>query len=508
MVTSMKYLIVLLAACLLGVAHAELAADPIYQSHMVLQQGRSVPVCGVCTGSEPVVVKFGDTKVKATVEGNRWEAILPPMKADAEGKALIVSQGKESVQLDDVLVGEVWIASGQSNMLWRLDQTGDRDALAQPAIPGFRFYHSEPQVHTNPRAYDDRLFSLLRENRMYEGAWHVGGDGDCPRMSAVGWYFGRKLHELLGVPVAVIHASLGGSEMMAWMPPSVLRKRYEDCLTERWLDSKYMSNWVRGRARLNIGSDLSSPHPYKPGYLFETGISPWCGFPVAGIIWYQGESDAEIQDQGQNKQLLTDLITGWREELGQPEAPFIQVQLPRIKDASPIRAYWPEFREVQAAVAKELPKVFCVTTLDLGTTSPNVHPPRKLEVGERLAASAAAQVYGKKDIPFSGPVATKAKPHGSALLVEFDHAQGLHSKDGNPIVGFEVSADGRKFVPAQAEISDGKLLVRAEEVPHPQAMRYGWTVFIKPNLVNEANLPAVPVTLLVDGPGVDEVSPH
>ena len=99
-------------------------------------------------------------------------------------------------------------------------------------------------------------------------------------------------------------------------------------------------------------------------------------------------------------------------------------------------------------------------------------------------------------------------PHGSALLVEFDHAQGLHSKDGNPIVGFEVSADGRKFVPAQAEISDGKLLVRAEEVPHPQAMRYGWTVFIKPNLVNEAYLPAVPVTLLVDGPGVDEVSPH
>ncbi len=492
----MKNLVLLLAVCLSSVVRAEFTADPIYQSHMVLQQGRPVPVCGTCTKPSPIVVKFGDTEVKATVKGKRWEAVLPPMKADAEGKTLTITQGSKNVQLDDVLVGEVWIASGQSNMLWRLDQTGDREALGQSAIPGFRFYHSEPQVHTNAGAYNDKLLSLLKGNGLYKGDWYVGGSGNCPRMSAVGWYFGRKLHELLGVPVAVVHASLGGSEMMAWMPPATVKKKYKECMGSRWLESKYMTAWVRTRAKENLAHDLSAPHPFKPTYLFETGIRPWLNFPIAGVIWYQGESDAELQDQAQNEGLLKSLITSWRTEFKQPELPFVMVQLPRIKDdAAGLRAFWPEFREVQATVARELPKVFLVTTLDLGTTSTNVHPPRKLEVGERLAAAAAAQVYKKKGIPFSGPVATKVKPSGSALLVEFAHAQGLRSKDGKPIVGFELSSGGKKFVPAEAEIKDGKLLVRAEGVTKPKVVRYGWAVFMEPNLVNEDDLPAVPFTL-------------
>ena len=498
----MKTTIATLASLLLCViveARAEIQLDPIYESHMVLQRGRAVPISGSVTGSGAVEVSFGDQKVSAKVKGKRWKAVLPPMEACAEGKNLVVTQGKDKVEIEDVLVGEVWIASGQSNMLFRLDQTRDKAALDQPAIPEFRFYHAEPKVHTSPGVYNDELLTRLKENRMYEGAWHVGGSGDCPRMSAVGWYFGRKLHELLGVPVAVVHASLGGSEMMAWMPPAVIKKKYKDCLGLHWLDSKYMSAWVRGRARQNIGKDLSAPHPYKPGYLFETGISPWRDFPVAGVIWYQGESDAEIQDQEQNKRLLTDLINGWRTELGQSELPFIQVQLPRIKDTTPLRAYWPEFRAVQAAVARELPKVYCVTTLDLGTTNADVHPPRKLEVGERLAATAAAQVYEKKDIPFSGPVATSVKQHGQALSVKFDYAKGLHSKDGKPIAGFELSSDGKKFVPATAEITNGDLLVRAEGMTKPKIVRYGWAVFMEPNLVNSDDLPATPFTLSLEG---------
>ena len=496
----MKRLILFLVASALGVVHAELAVDSIYQSHMILQQGKPIPVSGTCTSSAPMTVKFGNAEVKATVKGKKWQAVLPPLKADAEGKTLTITQGDENVQLDDVLVGEVWFASGQSNMLFRLDQTGDKTALNQPAIPGFRFYHAEPQVHTNAGAYNNDLLTRLKENRMYEGAWHVGGSGDCPRMSAVGWYFGRKLHELLGVPVAVVHASLGGSEMMAWMPPAVVKKKYKECLGPHWLDSKYMSAWVRGRARQNIGRDLSAPHPYKPAYLFETGVRPWLNFPMAGVIWYQGESDAEIQDQEQNEGLLTNLIKGWRAEFKQAEMPFIMVQLPRIKDASPLRAYWPEFREVQDRVSKLLPRVYDVTTVDLGTTNSDVHPQRKLEVGERLAATAAACVYGKKDVPYSGPVAKRATVRGNSVLLELEHADGLKSADGNPIAHFELSANGKEFFPAKAEIKEGKLLLTAEHLRQtPKVVRYAWSTFLTPNLVNEAGLPAVPFTLRLDG---------
>lgn len=484
---------------MLGVASAELKLDPIYESHMVLQRGCKVPIQGTCTNSGTVEVSFGGQTVKAKVKGKKWRVNLEAMEADAEGKPLVVTQGKDKVELEDVVVGEVWLASGQSNMLWRLDQTGDREAINHAEIPGFRYYHAEPQVHTNAGAYNAELLQRLKENRMYEGAWHVSGPSGNNRMSAVGWYFGKKLHELLGVPVGVVHVSLGGSEMMAWMPTAVVKKKYKECMTQRWLESKFVSEWVRGRARQNVGQDLSAPHPYKPAYLFETGIRPWCRFPFAGIIWYQGESDAEIQDQQQNEGLLENLITGWRTELKKPNMPFIMVQLPRIKDdGTGIRAYWPEFRDVQDRVAKKLSNVYDVTTVDLGMTDTNVHPPRKLEVGDRLAATAAALVYGKSDVPYTGPVAKTATQSEGKVIVEFDHAEGLKSSDGKPIAHFELSADGKKYFPAKAEVKDGKLVLSADDLrQHPKWVRYAWATLLFPNLVNADGLPTVPFTMQV-----------
>ncbi len=496
----MRRLFLLFAACMVGMVRAEFTVDPIFQSHMVLQQGKPVPVSGSCTSSSPVVVTFGDIEVKGAVKKKKWRAVLPPMKADAVGKTLTVTQGKEKVQLDDVLVGEVWVASGQSNMLWQIKETGDNDALRQPAIPGFHFYHAQPQVHTKQGAYNDELLARVRENRMYEGSWYEGCAGDCPTMSAVGWYFGRKLHELLDVPVGVIHVSLGGSGMIAWMPTSVVKKKYKESLSSNWLNCKYMTQWVRTRAKENLARDLSAPHPYKPTCLFENGIRPWLDFPIAGVIWYQGESDAELQDQRQNEDLLKSLITGWRTEFKQPELPFIMVQLPRIKDDKDgLRAYWPEFREVQDRVSKTLPNVYDVTTVDLGTTNTNVHPPRKLEVGERLAATAAACVYDKKDVPYSGPVAKRVSLSEEGVVVEFGHAKGLKSADGKPVAHFELSSDGKKFYPANAEIRDGKLLLTAAGLRQaPEVVRYAWSTFLTPNLVNEDNLPAVPFTLRLE----------
>ena len=489
----MKRLIFLLVASVFGVAHAELAVNPIYQSHMVLQRGKPVPIDGTCTSSAPIVVKFAGAEVKAVLKGKKWEAVLPPMEADAEGKPLTITQGTSTLQLEDVLVGEVWLATGQSNMLWRLEQTQDAAALNNEEIPQLRFYHSEPMVHTDDSAYTPELRRRLEEGKMYEGGWAVSSPATVRRMSAVGWYFGRELQRVLDTPVGIIHASLGGSEMLAWLPPTALKKHYKDCLGKNWLDSKYIPPWVKGRARANMGGNMEAPHPYKPGYLFSTGIAPWVRFPVAGVIWYQGESDAEIVDNKQNSLLMQNLIRSWRSEFKAPELPVLMVELPRIKDSTALRAGWPEFRAVQRGVAQTLPAVYCATTIDLGTTSTDVHPPRKLEVGTRLADLAAAKVYGKQT-PWSGPLIDSAKAQGGHITISYTCAEGLKTTDGASPRGFEVSADGKKFYEAKAQLKGAQVELSCDAVKSPKYARYGWYTFLEPNLVNEDGLPAVPFT--------------
>lgn len=472
-------------------ATADITTDKIYADHMVLQRGQEIPISGTCTGTDTLTVSFNGNTVTATISDNRWTATLPRMKANAKGQSITITQGNDKLVLQDVLVGEVWIASGQSNMLWRLNQTGDTNSLREAATPHFRFFHSEPQVHTNAAAYGQREKDILNKGEMYKGSWSANTQQTRARMSAVGYYFGRELQKCLKVPVGVIHASLGGSEMMAWIPPAVLQEKYPECTTKEWLDSKYMSAWVRGRARRNIGADLNAPHPYKPAYLFETGISPWLNFPVAGVIWYQGESDAEIQDMEQNYALLSDLIAGWRSALGNPKLPFLQVELPRINDRSKLRAYWPEFRTVQQRAASKIPGVDALTTIDLGSKNSDVHPPRKLEVGTRLANLAAAKVYGKK-IPYSGPVVTKVVPRGEKLRVYLGMARKLKTTDGQPPAGFEISEDGQNFHPATAKIKGCSVELTAPQVNKPTYVRYGWYTYMEPNLVNEHGLPTVP----------------
>ena len=486
---------------------AELTVDPIYQSHMVLQQGAAVPVSGTTSTPGTVTVSFGDQKVTAKVKGKKWQAVLAPMTASSEGRALTITQGKEELVFSDVLVGEVWFASGQSNMLFRLDETPDKAALTHPEIPAFRYYHAEPQVLPNNKPYTPAQIQQLKDGDMYRGAWAVsGGEGSTTRMSAVGWYFGRKLQATLGVPVGVIHTSLGGSEMAAWMPTAVLKKKYKECLTPRWIESKYVSAWARSRGLWNIGKGSDAPHPFKPGYLFETGVTPWLRFPVAGVIWYQGETDAEEKDQKQNTDLLTDLITGWRKEFGLPGMPFLMVQLPRLNTKAVLRAYWPEFREVQKRVAEELPHVYFTTTIDLGSTNDDVHPKRKLEVGERLADLAAARVYGK-DVPCSGPAYMTSALKGGKVEVSFDFAEGLKTTDGKEPVGFELSQDGKKYSPAVAELQGNTILLSSAEVKSPKYVRYAWATFLSPNLVNAAGLPAIPFATTVGERKVKNAKP-
>lgn len=487
----MKLKALLLPLLLASFASAELSVDPIYASHMVLQHGKPVAISGTSDKSAPVSVSFAGQTVKAKVAKGKWQATLQPLDINAEGAELTIAQNEDTLTLEDVLVGEVWLASGQSNMLWRLNQTGDKNAIAQSSNPQFRFYHAEPQVSTASVVYGPEDIKKLEEGGMYEGSWAVSSPETCPRMSAVGFYFGQTLQKELGIPVGVIHTSLGGSEMIAWIPTATLKSKYRDALGHQWTESKYMTPWLRSRAKQNTASNPSLPHPFKPAFLFESGIAPWKNFPIAGVIWYQGESDAENQNQQQNRRLLKDLIASWRGFFGQEQLPFLMVQLPRINDKTPLRQFWPEFRQVQEQVAQTVPHVFRSVTLDLGSKNSDVHPPRKKEVGERLARLAAACVYDKK-VPFSGPVFDKVERKGNALVVHLKHAEGLTTTDGQPPVGFEVSDNGKKYVPATAEIEGETIVLTSPEAKRPKCARYAWATYLEPNLVNGDKLPAAP----------------
>lgn len=507
----------LVFGCLLTVACASWAAAPqfdrVFGSHMVLPHGKPVCVTGTADPGKAVTVSFGGKNLKAMPGADgKWKVNLPAMKPDNQGKKMTVVQGKDKTELDDILVGEVWVASGQSNMEWRLSQTPSGKAeIPAAANPMLRIMNNVPQAGTMGVKYGDKEFSQLTPEKFFKGEWKVASPESAAPCSAVGYYFAQELQKTLEIPVGLIHTSLGGSEMAAWLPESLIkeRKEYRSCLGGKWLESPYLSPWARGRAKLNMSSRLEKGedaiHPFKPAFLYESGIAWLSGLPVNGVLWYQGESDAEGDHSEQNRMLLTDLIQSWRVGWKNPNLPFVMIQLPRINDRTPMRIHWPEFREVQSEVADQLKNVACVNTIDLGTTDSNVHPPEKIEVGKRAANVALNRFYGKKIKAF-GPSLDDLEIKSNHVFLNFKHREGLATTDGQTPKCFELAGEDLVFHPAESVLNCGRggviLILSSSEVRKPKYVRYCWDSFVEPNLVNGAGLPAEPFR--TDGGGDDD----
>lgn len=481
---------------------ADIAFDPVFGNNMVLQQGAPITVSGTCKGAGAVSVTFGGQKVQAEVKGGKWKAELAPLDVNAQGQTLSATQGSDTATCDNVLVGEVWLASGQSNMLWRLNQTGDKAGISTAANDQLRLCHHQPQVHTNPKAYTADIFETLEKGEMYTSGWEVASPLTAAPMSAVAFYFARELQNRLKCPVGIVDIALGGSEMLAWMPEKALKKKFPEFSGDKWLKNKDLNKqWLMGRVRQNLGAGGKTLHPYKPSYLFANGVAKWTALPFAGVIWYQGESDAELLDNKFYNSLMRALISSWRAEFKKADLPFLMVQLPRINSYEPIRRYWPEFRRIQSNVAATTPGVECVCTIDLGSTNSDVHPPRKLEVGQRLAYTALNKVYGKGDVACKGPNVRNVTFQGSKAILEMNDAEGLQTKDGAAPACFELSADGKKFEPAEAAINGTNIELRSAAIKTPKHVRYAWATYVEPNLVNASGLPCEPYTSQSEGKG-------
>jgi sialate O-acetylesterase len=414
--------------------HADVRLPAVIGSHMVLQRDQPLPIWGWAEKDEDVTVKFaGQTKTaKADAKGN-WKVTLDAVAVNAKPQSLTVS-GKNTVELEDILVGDVWIGSGQSNMEWPLvASTKGADAVAKATHPNIRLLQI-PKVQVPQPAPD------------VKAAWQPCTPKTAGNFSAVLYFFGVRLNKDLDVPMGLINSSWGGSPIEPWT------------VTDK-------------------GS----------GGMHNGMIAPLQPFAIKGVTWYQGEANV---GSGMNyRDKMEALINGWRKTWGK-DMPFYFVQL------APWSGYngdgLPGIWEAQAASLK-IPHTGMAVTTDIVDNVADIHPQNKFDVGNRLALWALAKTYGKKDLVYSGPLYESMKVEGNKVRLSFAHVGGgLIARDGKPLIGFQIAGADDKFVPAEAVIDGSTVIVSAKDVTAPTQVRFGWDKVANPNLSNKEGLPASP----------------
>jgi len=457
----------------------------IYSDNMVLQHGQSLPLHGIANAGTKITVTIGKQQLNTTADSNgKWQVTLAPLAAK-ETYTLQITAGKEKRIFKNVVAGEVWLCSGQSNMEFEMFQasTGERD-IPQAENPNIRLFDMEARWRTdNANAWELSALDSVNQLQYYKPAqWEVCSPKTVRAFSAVAYYFGRTLQKDLNMPIGLICNAVGGSPTEAWIDRRTLEYDFPRILNN-WRENDFIMDWVRQRAGENIAkaTDKLQRHPYEPAYLFEAGILPLAKYPIKGVIWYQGESNAHNKEA--HSKLFPLLVKSWRTEFNNPQMPFYYVQLSSIN-----RPSWGWFRESQRRLMKVVPHSGMAVSYDYGHPT-DVHPKNKQPIGERLAQWALGDTYGKKVLP-SGPLFRSATFNGKAATVTFDYAQGMHSADGKTLRGFELSDGNGIFYPATAEVIGEEVKVTSEEVSNPKAVRYGFSPITNGNLVNEANLPA------------------
>lgn len=468
-----------------------------YSDNMVLQREKPLSVTGIANAGQKVTVQIaGQKKEAVTAPNGKWSVTLEPLRAGGPYELTIEAssdkKGKkkagdsQKIVYKNVLIGEVWLCSGQSNMAFRVNElvSLQHKELTEYAgkQPQIRLFNMEPRWFTNAVEWDEAVMDSLNRLQYYHDTqWTVCNEQTADKFSAVAFSFGRMLSDSLQVPVGLILNAVGGSGTEAWIDRKTLEFDFTDILYN-WTQNDFIQDWVRGRAALNIkkSTNKQQRHPYEPCYLYETGIEPLQQYPIRGIIWYQGESNA--QNMETHERLFPLLVNSWRENW-QEELPFYYVQLSSIN-----RPSWTWFRDSQRRMMQTIPNCGMAVSSDRGD-SLNVHPRYKREIGERLARWALNRTYGHRLTP-SGPLFRSVEFKDGAAYITFDYAEGLHTSDGQPVRTFEIAEYDGLFVPAEAEIVDGKVKVRSDKIARPQLVRYGWQPFTRANLVNGDELPA------------------
>lgn len=462
-------------AAILGALPSSLPADvrcsPLFGEHMVLQRDQPVPIWGEAAPGEKVAVSFaGRTRTVTADAAGRWRVTLDALPANTTPQTLTI-RGENTLTFEDVLVGEVWFCSGQSNMEKPLGPRKNQQPVDNQDLEVAAAHH--PLL---------RLFQVPNTSLPQQGPGVFRWLPCTPetltlsKFSATAYFFGSQLQQTVGVPVGMIHSSFGGTRIEAWMP----REAFATPSLRDLPDQPYFA-WVKGVQRSE---------------LFQSMVAPYAPYGIRGFIWYQGEANLMADDVAAYADKQSALIAAWRKAWERPDAPFYGVLLapmeysqegkqPITNEALP--AFWAQ--QVRALSAAHTG--YAVTT-DLVDNTHDIHPTNKRDVGLRLARLALADTYGRADIPARGPTFKTMRISGRDIELVFDHAEGIRARDGLPLTGFLVAEKERTFLPAQARIVDGRILVSSDAVAAPVAVRFAWHETAQSNLINAAGLPAVP----------------
>jgi sialate O-acetylesterase len=478
-----------LLALLTCSATAAVKVPNLISDHMLLQRDAPVRIFGMADPGEAVTVTFRGHSVSTTAGAlGRWEAWLPPMKPGPASDLTI--RGTNTLQIADVLVGDVWLGSGQSNMQWNVRSTNNADAeIAAAQFPEIRLFYVPRQPAAAP--VED-----------VDAKWVVCTPETVKEFSAVLYYFGRQLHQDLKVPMGLIHTSWGGTPIASWISgPALAANANLAPFQTFWahVSAQYPANKIRHEQNLKTwtaaGSKGPRPaapfgpgNPHEPTTLYNGMIAPIAKYSIKGALWYQGETEAGRRQGHIYGEALKTLVTDWRRAFGQGDFPFFYVQLANFGNAANY-GHWMRVQEGQVKAA-QLKKTGVAIINDIGEAT-DIHPRNKQDVARRLALLARHIAYGESNFVYSSPLFRQATREGNALRVWFDHAgTGLKTRGGGPVKGFQIAGADGKYVAATARIDGDSVIVSSPEIEDPQSVRYAWDSNPDANLVNSAGLPA------------------
>jgi len=497
---------------------APLVLSSMFTNHMVLQRGMRDPVWGWAAPGVQITIRFAGQSITTRVRSNgRWETHLAPLPPSALPQNMDVSDGKHTIILHDILVGDVWLCSGQSNMQYPMagwfHRTNLVKALAAANHQTLRLYHV-PMIAS--------MFAG-RPHRTAPAKWQTCTPKTAAGFSAVGYFFGNALRKRLRVPIGLIESDWGGTSIEAWTPAVGFFKYSHLKQEQHWLKlAMAREAALHGSAApANLAHLVNAPggYPYdfqstwrpdphqNPTTLFNGMINPLIPFAIRGAIWYQGENNVLSHDTHYYAQLKA-LILGWRHLWHQGDFPFCIVQIapfnygqkwcgPNGNDAP----FEPLIWQAEEKAAADLKNTGIVGTMDigpgprqiLGSNVNNIHPADKHAVGHRLALLALSKTYGLKKLPYAGPTFHSATFHKNRVVIHFTQVDGgLISRNGRTLNWFEIAGADGKFRPAEARIVGHTVVVFAKTIKHPTAVRFGWSCVAVPNLANKAELPAMP----------------
>ena len=481
----------------LAVLRADVRLPAIFSDHLVLQRDTPVPVWGWADPGEDVAVSVAgrSAQAKAGADG-RWRVTLEPLVAGPAGTLTV--RGRNTLVIQDVLVGEVWLGSGQSNMAMTVSRARDADQEAAAAnFPLIRMFKEESGPAATAQAEG-------------KGRWLVCTPANVGGFSAALYFFGRELHRVLQAPVGLIDSSVGGTPIESWIAADAQRATPElqaslapaarpDAVADAAAREKYardLAAWETAQQRARAEKRKAPRRPQDPadvvarkgnlGGLFNGKIAPLVPFALKGILWYQGEANSMPDKAPFYAAQLRLLVTDWRARWG-AEVPFAWAQLPNF--GGPGRD-WPTVREAMLRTLA-LPRTGMAITIDIGEEK-DIHPKNKQEVGRRLALWALGTVYGRPVPATSGPLPAGHEVRGGEIAVRFTHTDGGLVARGGTLQGFVIAGEDRQWHPAQARIAGEQVLVSSPAVARPVAVRYAWENFPTCTLANAAGLPATP----------------